>query len=61
VWQQKQKSPSGDGLQNVTAFTGLKRLAAVAMLADKGLHGFQLVWQNGATLVSLKQIRKMCR
>lgn len=31
------------------------------MLADKGLHGLQVIWQYGATFVSLKQIRKMYR
>ena len=43
------------------SFCRLQRLTTVAMLADKGLNGFQVIRQHGATLVSLKQIRKMCR
>ena len=39
----------------------LKRLATVAMLADKALDSLEVISQYGVTLLSLKQVRKVRR
>src|SRR5688572_28939936 len=61
VWHAEMRKPVRRRASKCDSFYRLQRLAAVAMLTDKGLHGFQVVRQYRATLISLKQIRKMCR
>jgi|SRR5881392_1964590 hypothetical protein len=61
VWHAEMRKPVRRRASKCDSFYRLQWLAAVAMLTDKGLHGFQVIRQHGATLVSLKQIRKMCR
>ena len=60
VWLAGMKKPvTKTGFFCHAAIDESEWLAAIAMLADKSLYGFQVIGQNGVALFPRKQISKM--
>lgn len=62
VWLAGMKKPvTKTGFFCHAAIDESEWLAAIAMLADKRLHGFQVIGQHGAALFTLEQVSQVLR
>lgn len=61
---ERKKTPLPHEWESGVSYAGksaLQRLASVTVLADKRLHGLQVIGQYGATFFTLEEVRQVRR